>query len=60
MLAWLDVSNSCIQDDKMEEVEEEDEQQAIVLHEDKQYYPSALQVYGQEVGGRCFYLIHSW
>ena len=36
--------------DQEEELEEEEEQsQAIVLHEDKQYYPSALQVYGEEV-----------
>ena len=27
----------------------EEESQAIVLHEDKQYYPSALQVYGENV-----------
>jgi len=34
-----------------EEAEEEmeEESQAIVLHEDKQYYPSALQVYGENV-----------
>ena len=31
------------------EEEAEDLSQAIVLHEDKQYYPSALQVYGEEV-----------
>ena len=37
-----------IQDEEMEEDAEEN-QQAIVLHEDKQYYPSALQVYGEEV-----------
>lgn len=33
------------------EEEAEDQSQAIVLHEDKQYYPSALQVYGEEVIG---------
>jgi len=36
------------QDEEMEE-DAEDQSQAIVLHEDKQYYPSALQVYGEEV-----------
>ena len=39
------------------EEEAEDLSQAIVLHEDKQYYPSALQVYGEEV---CYiiYMVH--
>ena len=38
----------CLQDEEMEE-DAEELSQAIVLHEDKQYYPSALQVYGEEV-----------
>ena len=35
------------QDEQMEDVEPQP--MAIVLHEDKQYYPSALQVYGPDV-----------
>lgn len=31
------------------EEDEEGSSQAVVLHEDKQYYPSALDVYGPEV-----------
>eukprot|EP00116_Pleurobrachia_bachei_P005839 sb/3466101/ len=36
------------QEDELEE-EDVEQSQAIVLHEDKQYYPSALQVYGEDV-----------
>ncbi|KAJ8953620.1 hypothetical protein NQ314_007224, partial [Rhamnusium bicolor] len=32
-----------------EHMEDEPQPMAIVLHEDKQYYPSALQVYGPDV-----------
>lgn len=32
-----------------EQMEDEPQPMAIVLHEDKQYYPSALQVYGPDV-----------
>jgi len=39
-----------LQDDDMDvEREEDDNEQAVVLHEDKKYYPSAEEVYGPEV-----------
>ncbi|KAI5288825.1 hypothetical protein KEM52_001010, partial [Ascosphaera acerosa] len=35
--------------DELMDVDDEGPSNAVVLHEDKQYYPSALQVYGEQV-----------
>lgn len=35
--------------DKNNEDDDDDEQMQVVLHEDKKYYPTAEEVYGQEV-----------
>ena len=49
-LQIINFSLCIVQDDDMDvEREEEDNEQAVVLHEDKKYYPSAEEVYGPEV-----------
>lgn len=37
------------QEDESEHVDEEKVSRAVVLHEDKRYYPTALEVYGPDV-----------
>lgn len=37
------------QEDENEHVDEEKVSRAVVLHEDKRYYPTALEVYGPDV-----------
>ena len=37
------------------EREEDDNEQAVVLHEDKKYYPSAEEVYGPDVEVSAFH-----
>lgn len=37
------------QEDEAEHVDEEKVSRAVVLHEDKRYYPTALEVYGPDV-----------
>lgn len=37
------------QEDESENVDEDKTSRAVVLHEDKRYYPTALEVYGPDV-----------
>ncbi|XP_055679618.1 116 kDa U5 small nuclear ribonucleoprotein component [Lutzomyia longipalpis] len=43
-----DMDDDAIEEDEAE-VDDEKRSRAIVLHEDKRYYPTALEVYGQDV-----------
>lgn len=52
--SWIELIASILQDDAMDDDEEnviDDEKasRAVVLHEDKRYYPTALEVYGPDV-----------
>nr|XP_046910123.1 116 kDa U5 small nuclear ribonucleoprotein component-like [Dermatophagoides farinae] len=45
----MDQNNELMTIDKNNEDDDDDEQMQVVLHEDKKYYPTAEEVYGQEV-----------
>ena len=49
MYEYFHLQDDAIEDEAEMEVDEDKTSKAIVLHEDKRYYQTALEVYGEDV-----------